>query len=281
MKALAIVGAIGLAWVVGGMMVRLSIPILTQRAETLDAIQLYDREALASVMGEFRGSVAGYLWMKTDEYTHGGVRLRPMTEREKHTGSAHQASSADGLHNHQDETGVIPEPERDPRWLWGDIERQVKPYFDVRHHFHRPVREVLPLYRLMTWIDPTFVQGYLVGAQMILFENKDNLEEALAFLHEGARHNPKSIAIFTELGRYYLVQKERYDLSEHYFLRALENGKSWMPSNPFEREGLLYAYRWLALMAHKQGDVAQRRAWAQRGLERFPDDGVLLQMLHK
>jgi len=281
MKALAIVGAIGLAWVVGGMMVRLSIPILTQRAETLDAIQLYDREALASVMGEFRGSVAGYLWMKTDEYTHGGVRLRPMTEREKHTGSAHQASSADGLHNHQDETGVIPEPERDPRWLWGDIERQVKPYFDVRHHFHRPVREVLPLYRLMTWIDPTFVQGYLVGAQMILFENKDNLEEALAFLHEGARHNPKSIAIFTELGRYYLVQKERYDLSEHYFLRALENGKSWMPSNPFEREGLLYAYRWLALMAHKQGDVAQRRAWAQQGLERFPDDGVLLQMLHK
>ncbi len=281
MKLFGMLGLVVVAWVGAGTLVRAGIPVLTQRAETLDAIEIYDREALTSVVGEFRGSLASYLWMKTDEYTHGGVRLRPMTEREKQSETVHRASSADGLHDHQDETGVIPEPERDPRWLWGDIERQVKPYFDVRGHFHRPVREVLPLYRLMTWIDPTFVQGYLVGAQMILFDNRDNLDEALQFLHEGARYNPKSIAIFTELGRYYLVYKERYDLSEHYLLRALENGKDWMPSNPFEREGLLYAYRWLALMAYKQGDIEQCRAWARLGLERFPNDGALLQMLRK
>lgn len=281
MKGLGFAGLMVLMGWLAGTLVRLSVPVLTERAETLDAITLYDRDALVSVMGEFRGSVAGYLWLKTDEYTHGGVRLRPMTEREKQSETVHRASSADGLHDHTDETGVIPEPERDPRWLWGDIERQVKPYFDVRNHFHRPVREVLPLYRLMTWVDPTFVQGYLVGAQMILFDNKDNLDEALRFLHEGARHNPKSIAIFNELGRYYLIQKEDYALSERYFLRALENGANWMPSNPFEREGLLHAYRWLALMAHKRGDTANSRLWAQRGLERFPDDRVLLRFANE
>lgn len=280
MKAFGIGLGLAGAWLVGGMLVRYSVPTLTERAETVDAMQVYDRHALTSVVGEFRGSLAGYLWLKTDEYTHGGVRLRPMTEREKQSDKVHRASSADGLHDHADETGVIPEPERDPRWFWGDIERQVKPYFDVRHHFHRPVREVLPLYRFMTWIDPTFVQGYLVGAQMILFDNKANLPEALKFLHEGAQHNPKSIAIFTELGRYYLVYKEQYDQSERYLLKAIENGKDWMPTNPFEREGLLHAYRWLAISAYKRGDASARRRWAYEGLQRFPKDGALLQLFN-
>ncbi|MEJ5385795.1 MAG: hypothetical protein WHS44_13080, partial [Fimbriimonadales bacterium] len=95
---------------VAGALVRLATPYHTQRAETLDALTVYDKKALASVMGEFRGSVAGYLWAKTDEYTHGGVRMRPMTEREKQHGAAHAARSADGLDTHHDETGVIPEP---------------------------------------------------------------------------------------------------------------------------------------------------------------------------
>lgn len=283
MQVGTLIGAVvvALCAVVSGALVRVATPYHTQRAETLDALTVYDKKAMASVMGEFRGSVASYLWAKTDEYTHGGVRIRPMTEREKHHGTTHAASSADGLHDHHDETGVIPEPERDPRWLWGDIERNVKPYFDVRHHFHRPVREVLPLYRFMTWIDPTFVPGYLVGAQMILFDNSKNLPQALAFLEEGARNNPKSIAIFTELGRYHLLYTERYDLSERYLLRAVENGADWTPSNPFEREGLLYAYRWLALRAYKLGELGRMRTWAWRGLQRFPDDGVLQMLMEK
>ncbi|GIV07425.1 MAG: hypothetical protein KatS3mg017_0627 [Fimbriimonadales bacterium] len=278
--SLGIVG-LGVSFMLGGALVRLATPYHAQRAETLDALTVYDKKAMASVVGEFRGSVAGYLWAKTDEYTHGGVRMRPMTEREKLYGTAHAASSADGLHDHQHETSIIPEPERDPRWLWGAIERSVKPYFDVRHHFHRPVREVLPLYRFMAWIDPTFVPSYLVGAQMILFDNPKNLPQALAFLEEGARQNPKSIAIFTELGRYHLLYTKDYARSERYLLKALENGASWMPSNPFEREGLLHAYRWLALKAYKQGELGRMRTWAWRGLQRFPDDGALQMLMEK
>jgi hypothetical protein len=250
-----------------------------ERAETLDAITLYERQAMISVMGEFRSSLAGYLWAKTDEYTHGGVRLRPMTEREKREGSAREASSADGLAHHQDETSVIPEKERDPRGIWGDVERHVKPFFDVRHHFHRPVREVLPLYRLMTWIDPTFVPGYLVGAQMLLFENKKRLPQAIEFLQEGARNNPRSIAIFTELGRYALVYQHDPAKAEGYLRRAIANGSSWAPQNPFEREGLLHAYRWLAIMERRAGQMAEARRWAQEGLTCFPDDPVLNQLI--
>jgi tetratricopeptide (TPR) repeat protein len=133
----------------------------------------------------------------------------------------------------------------------------------------------------MTWVDPTFVPGYLVGAQMILFDNRNNLPQALAFLEEGARQNPKSIALFTELGRYHLVYTQRYDLSEHYLQKALENGADWTPTNPFEREGLLYAYRWLALKAYKQGELGKMRTWAWRGLQRFPEDGVLKMLMEK
>jgi len=52
---------------VGGALARIATPYHTQRAETLDALPVYDKKALASVMGEFRGSVASYLWAKTDE----------------------------------------------------------------------------------------------------------------------------------------------------------------------------------------------------------------------
>lgn len=260
---------------VAGFALRTASPVLRERAETVDTITLYERKAMVSVFGELRSSLAAYLWAKTDEYTHGGVRLRPMTEREKRERAAREASSADGMHHHQDETSVIPEPERDPRGFWGDIERQVKPFFDIRHHFHRPVREVLPLYRFMTWIDPTFVPGYLVGAQMLLFDSKKRLPEALAFLKEGARNNPQSIAIFTELGRYALVYLGDHAQAERHFRRAIRNGANWNPQNPFECEGLLHAYRWLAIMKHREARFAERRFWAQQGLTRFPDDPVL------
>ncbi|MDM7460044.1 MAG: hypothetical protein P3X24_000100 [bacterium] len=55
------------SFVLGGVLVRLATPYHTQRAETLDALTIYDKKAMASVMGEFRGNVAGYLWAKTDE----------------------------------------------------------------------------------------------------------------------------------------------------------------------------------------------------------------------
>jgi len=262
---------------IAGIAIRGASSVLRERAETLDAITLYDRQAMVSVMGELRSSFAGYLWAKTDEYTHGGVLLRPMTEREKRERTARAASSADELAHHEDETSVIPERERDPRGFWGEIERQVKPFFDVRHHFHRPVREVLPLYRFMTWVDPTFVPGYLVGAQMLLFENKANLSQAITFLKEGARNNPRSIALFTELGRYALIYQGNPVQAERYFRRAIANGSRWMPQNPFERDGLLNAYRWLAILKHREGRTEEARRWAQHGLSRFSCDPVLRQ----
>jgi tetratricopeptide (TPR) repeat protein len=270
---------------ISGVAIRLVVPVQMQRADMREAQSRYDRHAMASVVGEVRSSLADYLWAKTDEYTHGGVWLRPMTAREKRLRTAREASSADELHHHEDETSVIPERARDPRWLWGDIERQVKPFFDVRHHFHRPVREVLPLYRFMTWADPTFVQGYLVGAQMILFDDKRHLHEALAFLQEGARHNPRSVALFTELGRYALVQLGDERQAERYLRRAIRNGDYWVQTgnapillqNPFERDGWRDAYRWLAILNHREQRDEQQRAWARRGLHYFPNDPVLQQ----
>src|SRR5207244_6715849 len=73
-------------------------------------------------------------------------------------------------------------------------ERDVKPYNDMSHHTHRDPKEALPLFRLMTWSNPHFVQGYATGAVMIATTEKA-IAAALTFIQEGETNNPESIEI--------------------------------------------------------------------------------------
>lgn len=271
---LSIIGALWMC----GLLVRFAIPEQTKRADHAQAFEVFETKASASLTGEFRSSLSGYLWAKTDEYLHSGVHMRPMTEREKAQG-AREASNGDEIgHHHHDETGAIPEPERDPRGVWGELERQVKPYFDVRGHMHRDSRETLPLFRFMTWADPTFVPGYVVGAQVILFADETRLDEALAFLREGLRYNPNSITLNTEYARHLIVKRAAYAEAENYLKRAIQTGNSSKPAD-WEREGFQDAYRWMVLQWRKRGNRQQELYWAREGLKRFPDDGICLRAL--
>jgi len=265
-------------WVCG-LLVRFVLPEYTKRAETAGAFEVYEQKASASLVGEFRSGLSGYLWLKADEYLHGGVALRPMTEHERHA-EVHEASSADELESHHGETGVIPEPEHDPREIWGDLERHVKPYFDVRGHQHRHARETLPLFRFMTWTDPTFVPGYVVGAQVILFADRSRVDEALTLLREGLRYNPDSIALNTEYARHLLTKKEDFEGAEIYLLKAVQLGANHQ-ENDFEKESLQDAYRWLVLSYGKRGMNEKERFWALEGLKYFPDDAVCLRAVSK
>jgi tetratricopeptide (TPR) repeat protein len=268
-----VIGCIVGLWVCG-LLVRTVLPEHTRRAETAGVFEVFQQKASASLVGEFRSSLSGYLWLKTDEYLHGGVLLRPMMEHEQHAG-AHEASSADELGEHHGETGVIPEPERDWRGIWGDLERNVKPYFDIRRHRHRHVREALPLFRFMTWADPTFVPGYVVGAQIILFSNKTQIDEALRFLREGLRYNPDSIALNTEYARHLITKRMDYEGAETYLLKAVRLSEK-NKADGFEKESLRDAYRWLVLSYNKRGMREKERYWALEGLKHFPDDGICL-----
>ena len=49
----------------------------------LDIQTSMQNTALNAVFGEFRGGLADMLWLKTEDYLHGGVSYRSLTEKEK------------------------------------------------------------------------------------------------------------------------------------------------------------------------------------------------------
>jgi tetratricopeptide (TPR) repeat protein len=240
--------------------------------------ELYEEHAVTSLMGEFRSTLSGYLWAKADEYLHGGVRMRPMTSFEISSGAYSASDGGDAGHEHHQETSVVPEQSRDPRGYWGVIEREVKPWFDIRSHSHKPPEEAIPLFRFMTWVDPHFIGGYLTGSYLIFSAHDGNLEQALSFLSEGLTKNPNSVALHTEYGRYMLNNVKDYHVAEHHLRRAVELSDH-VKSNEWEQDAILDAYRFLVLLLEREGKISEARSYAKQGLSKFPQDVILRRIL--
>ncbi len=236
-----------------------------------------EEAASASLLGQFRSSMADFLWLKADKYLHNGVDLRGLTAREGKSHDVARANSAAGEHDcgHHDETTVIPEGERDWRGVFGDLEREIKPYQDMRNHRHRDPEEALPLFRLMTWSNPRFVPGYVIGASLIARE-RSKVPEAVSFLKEGAKNNPHSIEIQNALGMMLTARQRWWDEAVPYLKRAIQIGAARDPRTLTEDESEAYrdAFRWLVLNRREAGRPAEARAAALAGLHAFPGDVV-------
>jgi len=68
-------------------------------------------------------------------------------------------------------------------------------------------KDILPLIKLITDLDPHFVEAYLTGAWM-LATGLDRKRDALAYLQEGILNNPKSYELYEEVGTLYARQLE-------------------------------------------------------------------------
>ncbi|MDQ7823414.1 MAG: tetratricopeptide repeat protein [Candidatus Eremiobacteraeota bacterium] len=78
---------------------------------------------------------------------------------------------------------------------------------------------LMPLIRLVTLLDPHFVQAYDFGGYHLAV-NLKKPDEALNFLHEGIEHNPQSFELLWETG-YILYQEKKYREAIPYLLQAL------------------------------------------------------------
>src|SRR5258708_9770874 len=99
--------------------------------------------------------------------------MRPMTDGEKGSGVKTEDAADDGHEKLIDESAVltiIPSKDRDFRGILGDIERATNAYKDMHSHTHNDPIATLPLFRLMTWIDPSFIAGWVTGASVIARE---------------------------------------------------------------------------------------------------------------
>ncbi len=202
--------------------------VTTARMADFAAQQRRNTSAIATILGEFRTNLSDMLFIKTERYLHGGVAYMPhidadqlassgeikhsLHSREEQTsatvaGAGLMDSTTTGTsEQHEDEhehvETLIRPPDKDFRGVLGELERKVKPWRDPSHpHEHIGSKELLPWYRLATLADPKNVRAYMIGAWWLKILHEDKaLEEAVKFLDEGIRHNPRSFQLYLMRG---------------------------------------------------------------------------------
>lgn len=253
-------------------------------------LEAQDTHAAASLLGQFRTSLSSWMFFHTDLYLHNGVEMRPLSDAEKAAGLRGVGGSekkGDELHDDSAIVSVIPAPERDFRGLLGDVERATSAYRDMRGHKHNDPKTALPLFRLMTMLDPQFVAGWTTGA-MVLSREKGEVgaRKALVFLNEGLGNNPKSVELLGAIGKLHLTRFQRVD-PDGTIHRDLAAARPWYVSalsiawlnrarlSPEEREAALENARFAALLERDAGDPARLKEVLTQARELFPDDPIL------
>jgi hypothetical protein len=245
-----------------------------------------ETHASTSLLGQFRTSVSSWLWLRTDLYLHNGVEMRQMTEGERKSGMSTEDAADDGHKKLIDEESVlttVPSKDRDFRGVFGDIERATSAYKDMHHHTHNDPVAALPLFRLMTWVDPTFVPGWVQGAAIIGRERTDAAAiKAVEYLKQGEAQDPFSVSIVMEIGELYITRLHNLAKAVPYLEDARTMGKhrDWV-SEETENSSLEQTYRWLALCYRNLGESDKMKEVASEGLKRYPDDMVLDHILHR
>jgi hypothetical protein len=222
-----------------------------------------------SLAGQFQTSAVGHLWTYTEVYLQNGLKLRKMT------GDEIREYKLDPTQNHG--IPIIPTRRKDFRGIMGDVERAVTAW-DPRQASHRnDPKQTMPLFRLMTWMDPFFVEAWTSGAMIInLGQTKETTARAKEFLLEGLRNNPDSVDIPNMYAMLCIRSDRDYTAAEKYLKLAIENGRKRSDALP-EAEELAFqsAYRWLALVFRNTGQTSKMMEVAEEGLMHFPDDLVL------
>ena len=245
----------------------------------LVGLEAHDSHAAASILGQFRTSASSWLYLHADLYLHNGVEMRPLTDDEIKRGRRGVGGNSNEQKIHDDSkiVTVVPSAKDDFRGIFGDVERTTSSYKDMTGHGHNKPTASLPLFRLMTLLDPQFVQGWTTGSYIMLWDkNEEGFEKALAFLQEGLKHNPKSIDILTEIAASYL--KERNGVRDFKtaipYLRTARTvaAENFGHLSEDEREATLKNYRRLAVSLREMNLIGEERSVVIEGLKLFPDD---------
>lgn len=249
-------------------------------------LEANETHAGASLLGQFRTTTAAWLFMRADLYLHNGVEMRALTDAERRKGEHGVGGSEDGriasdrMHDDSSIVTVVPDAKDDFRGFFGDIERATSAYKDMHGHDHNDPLTVMPLYRLSTWIDPSFISGWCLGAMvMARGTEKDAVDRAIAYLQEGRQANPDSIEITTQIGTLYVARQQKIDEGLVWLEKARElvrkRGKEITQS---QAESAVETYRWLALVYRHEKRVNDQHAAAREGLMYDPEDKVLKRM---
>jgi tetratricopeptide (TPR) repeat protein len=247
-------------------------------------LEAQDTHAAASLLGQFRTSISGFLYLRSDLYVHGGVEMRPMTKDEENRGRQDAKEAHDEavkLDGSEPIVTVVPSEREDFRGIFGDVEREVASYKPMEGHHHESPTKALPLFSLMTWADPQFIEGWTSAAQIILWENKkDSTDIAVQFLQRGLDQNPESIDILSEMAFCYLRSTpnpdqpgKRYDKALPYLERAKRIGLDNLKVlSQKEAESLKENFRRLCICYRELKMEKELKSTSEQGLKIFGED---------
>lgn len=240
-------------------------------------LEVHQTHAAGSLLGQFRTSASSWLWLRTDLYLHNGVEMRPLTEQELQAGQKGVGGAKDGseaIMNDDRIVTVVPDEKADFRGLFGQLERAVSAYKPMEGHHHNDPSQSLPLFRLMTWLDPQFVLAWVTGATIIARDRSEKgTAKALAFLEEGEANNRTSVAIPTEKARLLATRRKDLAAAKPLLETAVERGGD-NPQRLFEieRDALNLAARLLAIVYRDLGEVEAMNHHLRRSERLFPKD---------
>ncbi len=250
-------------------------------------LQAQDTHAAASLLGQFRTSFSALLYLRADLYVHGGVEMRPLTHNEElhgRTGASEAKDEAEKLDGDAAIVTVIPSEKEDFRGIFGDVERRVASYKDMAEHHHQSPTQTLPLFRLMTWVDPQFIEAWTSAGQIILWENKkESSALAVDFLKRGLDQNPESIDILEEIAYCWMKDNSnqiqpahKFESALPYLLRAKEIGLNNLKTlSDREANSLKDNYRKLCICYRELRQYDELRKVAEEGLNLFGEDASL------
>ncbi len=212
--------------------------------------------------------------------------MRPISQSELERGvtiqDAHHEHQGDEEEKEERVVTVVPPKERDFRGIFGDVEREVASYKDMHNHSHNDPGQALPLFRLMTWLDPQFVQGWTTGANVMARDRSFlGTGKAIDFLKEGWRANPDSIDILMQIGSTFATRNRQYQAAIEWLEKARAVAMKKEALDEHEKDALEDTYRWLSLCYRESGQKQKEQVILLEACRVFPDDKILSRLLKK
>ena len=97
--------------------------------------------------------------------------------------------------------------------------KDVKPSADL---FKSEGEQILPILRLITWLDNHFIKAYDFGGYFLAI-TLNQPQEGIDFLEEGIMNNPKSYDLYQGLAYIYFHKMKNYTMAINYAKKALDN----------------------------------------------------------
>lgn len=180
--------------------VRADLHKATSQSDSEAGIEIRNTSAVGILFGEFRAGMSDIMFVKTEHYLHAGVGYRNHHCDQESEGPGE--TEGEGHEDHLAET-IIKGPAEDWRSFIGDLEREVKPWVDPKDGIpHSAGEELLPWYRLAVTANPHNEHAYRIGSYWLMIQRTENCSnEALRFVEDGIRNNPKSFALYLTKGK--------------------------------------------------------------------------------